>query len=429
MILARLRSSPLGRAAGRTPTWAWVLAAGIGGCALLVTRQPHILINPQLWAEDGKVWYRDAYLHGPIRPLLWPYAGYLNTCQRLVGGLGLVVPIAVLPLFFACADLVMQVLPVMFLATDRMCTVTSSRTIRVGIGLAGLALPDLAELTGNVTNTQWSLAVLAALVLVARPAGSKAWRVFDVAVILIGGLSGPFSFFLAPEAMALAAIRRSRLQFTLAMLVCATAATQATALSLSAASQRPLLLGPFHLEATAGAALVAGRMLLAPLAGASRGTAFAVAIGPWGDLAVSAIATSLIATAMLQSSTELRLLLCFGLLTLAGTLAGTRGLWIDMVRPAAAERYWYIPMLTWIVALAVVAARHRRRWVRASALYALLAVALVGIPSGWQYPAPANAHFQEAASKFATAPPGRAVTFQEDPPGWRFVLVKVRPTI
>jgi hypothetical protein len=406
------------------PTWTWVLAASSLSLALLLTRQPHTLVNPQMWAEDGKVWYRDAYLYGPLRPLLSPDAGYLNTFQRVVGALGLIIPLALLPLFFACVSAVVQVLPIIFLATDRAATVTRPRAIRLAIGLGTVALPNLAELTGNVTNTQWPLAVLAALVLVSGRTRNTAWRVFDVAVIVTSGLSGPFAFFLAPEAVLLAVIRRSRTQWTLALLVCTTALIQGTVLILSAPHQRANLLGPAHVDATAGAVIVVGRMLLAPLVGASRSAAFAVAVGPWGDLALATVGMAVILAALLWASTEVRLLLGFGVLTLAGTLAGTRNLWAAMVRPSAGERYWYIPMLTWVLALAVIGARSRFRWAKPCALYALLAVAVVGAPSGWRYPAPANAHFQEAASRFAAAAPGQAVTFEEDPPGWTFVLVK-----
>jgi hypothetical protein len=381
-------------------------------------------MNPQLWAEDGKVWYRDAYLYGPFRPLLAPDAGYLNTFQRLVGALGLIIPLTLLPLFFACVSVVAQVLPLMFLATDRVATLARSRAIRLAIGLGTVALPNLAELTGDVTNTQWPLAVLAALVLVAGRTKNNAWRAFDVAVIVTSGLSGPFAFFLAPEAILLAVIRRSRMQVALALLLSTTAVIQGTVLILSAPYQRANLLSPAHVDAAAGAVIVVGRMLLAPLVGASRGAAFAVAMGPWGDLALATVGMAVIVAAFLWASTEVRLLLGFGVLTLAGTLVGSRSLWAGMSRPSAGERYWYIPMLTWVVALAVIAARSRLRWAKPVALYALLAVAVVGAPAGWRYPAPANAHFQQAASRFAAAAPGRAVTFEEDPPGWTFVLVK-----
>ena len=424
MILARIQSRPLRGWAEAMPTWAWVLATASLGFVLLITRQPHTLIDPQLWAEDGKVWYRDAYLYGPLRPLLAPDAGYLNTFQRLVGALGLMLPLALLPLFFAIVSVVVQVLPITFLATDRMATVATSRAIRLAVGLGTVVLPNLAELSGDVTNTQWPLALLATLVLVSSRTRSNAWRVFDIAVIVASGLSGPFALFLAPEAILLAVIRRSRMQMALALLVCMTAAIQGTVLILSAPHQRANLLSPAHVDATAGAVIVVGRMLLAPLVGASRGAAFAVAIGPWCDLAIATVGMAVIAGAFLWASTEVRLLLGFGVLTLAGTLVGSRSLWAAMIRPTAGERYWYIPMLTWLLALAVVAARSRFRWARPCALYALLAVTVVGVPSGWRYPAPANAHFQEAASRFAAAAPGRAVTFHEDPPGWQFVLVK-----
>ena len=54
--------------------------------AILVARRPAQLRNPQLWAEEGTIWYAEAHTMG-ARALLRSFGGYLDTTQRVVAAL------------------------------------------------------------------------------------------------------------------------------------------------------------------------------------------------------------------------------------------------------------------------------------------------------------------------------------------------------
>lgn len=106
---------------------------------LLVSRQPSAVAHPQLFAEDGKVWFRDVYQFGARRPLLWPYLGYLETVQRLIAAAALLLPLRLSAAFFTWISLLIQVLPVAFLASDRLAAPLPHRSVRLLVALGYLA--------------------------------------------------------------------------------------------------------------------------------------------------------------------------------------------------------------------------------------------------------------------------------------------------
>jgi hypothetical protein len=60
----------------------------LGACALffaivLFVRCPATILHPEFWAEDGVIWYSDAYTIG-WHSLFSPHTGYLQTISRLV---------------------------------------------------------------------------------------------------------------------------------------------------------------------------------------------------------------------------------------------------------------------------------------------------------------------------------------------------------
>lgn len=65
--------------------------------AFVISRRPDLLTHAHFYGEDGTHWYADAYNSGWLRALTMPEGGYLNTLQRLVGSLSLLVPIRYAP--------------------------------------------------------------------------------------------------------------------------------------------------------------------------------------------------------------------------------------------------------------------------------------------------------------------------------------------
>lgn len=413
----------------RRPQWlqaspTLVLGASVLALLLLVSRQPSAVVNPQLFAEDGRVWFQNAYQFGPFQPLLWPYLGYLETFQRLIAGAALLLPLSLVPVLFTWVSLVVEVLPVAFLASDRLAPLIPRRRVRLLIALGYLVIPAVQMSTLYVTQTQWYLAVLAVLVVVSPRSRQPGWRAFDFVAVTLSGLSGPYALFLAPAALALAGIRRTRGQVALAALVLALAVLQAGVLVHNLPHQRSsvLVAGQFHW--LVGAELVATRMILVPVLGTPLGFYASQLGGAPLLLGILALGAVMVAIAIRHGSIEERLVITVGLVTLVATLAIERNLWLAMLHSSGVLRYWFFPTMTWLVVLSIVAFRARTSLLRPLAVVLLCLAFLAGGLSTWEFPAVPNRHFQAAARRFQRATPGQEVRFQEDPPGWTFVLTK-----
>src|SRR5580704_4816437 len=94
---------------------AWQVATFIAAFVAIFSRLPGALLHPQFFAEDGWVWYQQAYNLGWFRPLFITQAGYLQTLPRLVAGVTLLFPLQWAPLMMNLSGAVVQALPVIAL--------------------------------------------------------------------------------------------------------------------------------------------------------------------------------------------------------------------------------------------------------------------------------------------------------------------------
>jgi hypothetical protein len=91
----------------------------LAGALILVLRRPDAILNPQFWAEDGKVWFANAYNLGPLRSLLLPQDGYFQTISRITAAISLLVPTKSAPLVFNLVALIIQLLPFGIIVSPR----------------------------------------------------------------------------------------------------------------------------------------------------------------------------------------------------------------------------------------------------------------------------------------------------------------------
>src|SRR5271165_4665345 len=151
--------------------WAMV-GLGLAFAALLVSRRPDVLLHASLWAEDGAVWYPDAYNFGAAS-LAILRGGYLQVISRLVALLAQPLPLTWIPTAFAAAGLLLQVATAPFLCSSRLSQAWPNAWARLGFALIYIGLPGKGgyggEVYGSVTHMQVHLAALAFLVVVADP--------------------------------------------------------------------------------------------------------------------------------------------------------------------------------------------------------------------------------------------------------------------
>ncbi len=154
--------------------------------AILLLRKPASLLHPQFWAEDGTLFFQDAFNHGFWPTILQPASGYLHSLPRLVAGFSLLFPLEQAPLVFNLSAFAVQLVPAFYLLSSRMARHIPSFFARAVAALLYIALPASYETHANLTNSHWHLALIAVCILVARagrrPAGPDARNLHGGAV-------------------------------------------------------------------------------------------------------------------------------------------------------------------------------------------------------------------------------------------------------
>ncbi len=393
----------------------------LGGLTCLA-RSPEALLRPELYAEDGQVWFSDAYNHGWLHPLDVPHTGYLQTFPRLIADVGLLVPLEHLPKFFVVAAVFVQVLPAAFIISRRMATAVPRRSIRLLLAVIYLALPNSREVNANLTNAQWHLALLAVLVVLATPATTWWWRAYDLAIIAISGLTGPFCIALLPIAVVMYLARRKRWTIWLLIGICVTAAIQLTELATSDRGRY----GGLGATIPRFVEILGGQVVGGSLLGRSTlSTVLSHEMLPISVLLLCA-GTALVAAAMVTGTLELRLFNIFAGMVLAASMLTpvasiTKPQWF-VLASAPEIRYWFFATLALLVDIVWLASRSQSRKSVVVGLLLLVTAGSFAVREDWRYPPLPHINWGAEVTAFDAAPPGQLFVFNIDPPGWKMIL-------
>ena len=421
------------------PAVFWSLAIAVTG-ALLVLRRPDAVFHAQFWAEDGVVWYADAYKHGALRALFLPRDGYLQVLPRLAAAAALCVPLLRAPLIMNLIALIVEALPPLFLVSSRTRNL-GPLGLRCALAFLYLFVPDSFELHAIMTDAQWNLALLVFLVLIAEAPQSRAGKVFDVAVLALCAVSGPFCVFVVPVAL----VR------TLGPLVLRTAGpklnpseqrwrwVQLSVLVAGCVVQGLVLLNATdaRLDTALGASLpklaqiIAGQIVVPVFRGSNRLDQVASSPASFTVLVflLTVVAVAAFVYGLLRGSLPLR---CF---ILFAALAVTAGLiyptaepvpyqWNVLLLPDVGLRYWYLPKLALMATLVWMLGRQRPMTIRLVA-GVLACIMVFSMVRHWRYPAFTDFNFAGYVRVFEELPPGTPLRIRVNPGGiWMMTLVK-----
>jgi len=406
--------------------WRLHILIFISAFSIIVLRRPDAILNPQFWAEDGALWYANAYNDG-IRSVLIPQNGYLQTISRLVAAIAQFLPFEWAPFIFNGVAIFIQILPVIFLLSSRFSALIPNRYNRIFLSILYLALPNSWEIHANLTNAQWHLALLAFMVIVAKPDNLPVWRCFDTGVVLLSGLSGPFSILLVPIAAIRIWLDRERWLIVLFLLVSASALVQTLCLLLAWQTRSQMFLGatPELLVR-----ILSGQVFLGALIGQG-GYSWVVSSSEWRfipALFIALIGLMVMIYALLKGPVELRFFIIFALLTFSTALispqaSATNPQWQVLTLPGVGGRYWFIPMLAFISVLIWMLRKSSSPKLRLLAMMALAGM-LIGIIMDWQQPPYVDLNFKEHAHRFEGSPIGTEIVIPINPPGWYMSLTK-----
>ena len=288
-----------------------------------------------------------------------------------------------------------------------------------------LLLPNSYEVHANLTNTQWHLAILACAVILAKPSQRLGWRIFDVLLVTISSLSGPFCLFLLPVIGIQWWRTKNRWTLNLLIILAVGVIVQVCALTFSDSPSNALLgATPELFFKTIG-----GQIFLASLIGTN---GYFYVKENYGWTFFSAFLITLVGCMPLvyvlwKGKAELKLFLLFaGLITLGALLRPTiteeKPQWQEIWLPFAANRYWTIPTLAFILILIWAVSQNANKYWRAIGAIFLL-ILPIGIFNDWKYTPYKDLHFTEQAQKLTDAPIGSGIEIPINP-DWTMKLIK-----
>ena len=409
----------------RAARGAFHLTVGLAALIITVSHRPDSLLNPQFWAEDGRVWYADAYNLGAFYSLFKPEAGYFQTVSRLVASIAQILPFAFAPLFFNICAIAIKVAVVNFVVSSRMSHAVSSLSARLFLAFIYLALPHSFETTANLTNAQWHLAFLAFLVIVATPAKSAFWKIFDTFVIVLSALSGPFCILLLPIAVINYYVTRKKRLAVLIGIIAAGSIIQVTSLMFFERPSRQPLGASIELLAK----IIGGHLFVNSIFG--DGVYRRLIINGWWNVftasAVSMAGVAMMVYGFIRGHLELRLFIGFSLLIVVAalgspTISDAVPQWTAMWPERVGSRYWLIPISCFLATLLSLGYRSSSKMLRIS-FCVLLGLSIIGILGDWRHPRFIDLQFPAHAANFQRASTGQEVIIPINP-NWEMRLIK-----
>lgn len=402
-------------------TWKLQIFIFLIAAAAIVSRRPDAILNPQFFGEDGPVWFGQAYSFGWFSSLLHSQNGYFQTLPRLAAAIALLVPLRFAPLVMNLIGITFQVLPVTVLLSSR-CAKWAPLSVRGFMAVLYIALPNSMELNVTVEEGQWHLALLACMLVLSEVPRGFWWRIFDVCILALSGVSGPFCLMLLPVAIIFWWLRRALWRLVPIAILVGTSAIQLSAIIQNSAATRPKV----GLGATPElfVRLLGGQVYLGALLGQHSAPAHRNLIA----LAVlMVLCSALIAYCFIKARLEIRLFILFAALVFVASLKSpmvslTVPQW-QVLRDASGIRYFFFPMLAFVWVLVWSAKVSGLKGARIAGAVGI-ACMIIGIARDWEYPPYTDFHFQQLAKEFDNAPPGTFMSIPIYPPGWALRLTK-----
>ncbi|MFN6436774.1 MAG: hypothetical protein RMY35_007675 [Nostoc sp. DedSLP01] len=405
----------------------------------IVSKRPDAILNPQFWAEDGTVFYAQAYNNGIINSLFSPYAGYLHAVPRLTAAFSMLFPLKFAPLIFNLIAIVIQILPVTFLISSRFSKLIPNINYRICLAFLYLALPGCYEVHANITNTQWRVALLIFMGLIGQSSHALV-NLFDVVMIFIGGLTGPFSILIMPVTVFLIFAKKISKQkisdlfyFKFVLLIC-TALTQFIVLNSNQIGQARLSkAGSSFLsfdDAKRILRILINQVFSISLFGTNL-TNYLINVLPhflYNILNIIILIAAIIALVylLLKSPLELRAFIIFAALIPFSAIALMFPN-ITVFEPVGVgARYWFNFILAFslgTVWLCYKAHTSKNHIVKIFAL-TILATMSIAIVTDWQHPPFTDFKFASYADKFVELPPGQEMIIPTNPAPWSIKLIK-----
>src|SRR6185436_142772 len=394
------------------------LAPWIGAALVLLivfARKPDAFLNPQLWAEDGSIFFAQQVVLG-ARAHLVPYAGTFNEVPRFVASAAALLPHLYAPVVYNLAALLVLLALVLKLYSPRL-GLACGRSCGLPFALAVALVPHpRGEVFACLANVQWILALLLLLVVLQRSAATRAEALGDALLVLLAGLTGPFVLFALPLLRWKLWRHRSRLDLpalSLPVLGAAlgTAAVQLWALLYSSIqAPGPALSAPDVWGRLIGWRLVGGLFL---------GPELPVRLSPLVLVVAGILVLCGILWTLRRSPEALEragLALAFAAAVTAASFAKFAAAPSLLIPWGNAARYFFLPgvVVAWCLLLVLTTRQGAPRLLASAALLAILASSLL---SAFRSPPLEDRRWAEQARRIGG--PEAEIWIPINPEGWR----------
>jgi hypothetical protein len=401
-----------------------VMAITLATCALLIIlRKPEAFTQAQFWAEDGLIWFGQAYNNGFWHTIAVPYSGTFSLLTRLVGYLATLVPLSYAPLFFSAAALLFQLLPVFIINSSRLRHIVRYRVIAIVASILYVCIPNSAEVFVNLANVQWHLGIAAFLILIADKPSRRRWIIFDIGVLGLAGLTGPLGILLVIIAFLMWCIKRNRSTFLNLAVLSVTSLCQTISLLIIQPGQRG---GHMEMTFIYGVKMVVGQIFTGGLLGEYYVPSFYYDnFLLYGALALGLL---IILYAVIKGPSWIGYANLFALMIFVSTLFSLTPLkgtdvWELLTHMSTGQRYWYIPIFVWLMTLLWVALAAKSIIMRLGC-GCLLLLLFIGVPGSWDIAPLPDKQYQQQVDYFNTQPSGQNYKIPINPEGWYIDLRK-----
>ncbi len=401
---------------------------------VIISRRPDAITRPQFFAEDGVYWYAQAYELGLIKPLLTPITGYLQSYSRIVGWISLAFPMSIAPLVFNVGAIIAMAAPALLLLSSRFKRYPMRA--RLFIVCVYLLLSNTSEIYINLTNAQWYLALLSFMVINAEYSRNIFSRSLDYLILMVSGLSGPFSILLTPVIAVhyISNYGQRNNNINKYVIVLGTAIIQFIVLLTHLESRQSMLYFPKLVELYE----ILHRQIIWGLLVGQNGYDWIVMKIPSTHVFfgfTSLMACIIFVYTLIKADMSIKLMLLFGTLTLLSgvflpTTTATKTMSVgDILANTYGIRYWFIPMIAWLVALVACCGNKNNIVIRCISIFFIACMVLFTIKNyrfvhNYQYREYANLQFSSHAREFEVAKVGTVARIPLNPSGWYMNLTK-----
>lgn len=397
----------------------------LAAAGIMIARRPDIITNAVPWAEDGAVWLSQAHNIG-INSIFLPQDGYMQTISRVAYFIGSLFGLDNAPLVATLIAILLRCLMCTFFMSERFNFI--SIRLRLSLVVYFLLMPNIGEGFVNITNAQWYLSLYSIGILTASGHNSKAWRIHDVIILLISGLSGPFVLFLAPCLFfkyAVPALKEKNLKIifnyeTLLIAFCFIVQASVLLVDFDHRSKAPL---------GAGITLLADIFSMRMLFGSLFDNSIMTFVTEFHKINTASLIVYLLVVTALFARAEWRArsLISFGLLMMASSLYRPMMTleteqWPAFLLPGAGGRYFFITNFLFICSIAY--ALRKLCKLNDKSIIIIISVMCLLAADSFKMDKIDAPDYREEMTKYHSADKGEKVSIGIAPMGWSMQLIK-----